>query len=90
MRAVQPASVIEPALQQLAEVWRQRWPFPSAASPDAALTVHGVRRLILDALPLRVSREVVLHKTNSWHRSFSCLAVAVGSYLDVQTLHSIH
>lgn len=59
MRAPQPASVTEPALQQLAEVWRQRWPFPSTASPDAALTVHGVRRLILGALPPRVSREVI-------------------------------
>ena len=58
MRALQPASAIEPALRQLAEVWIQRWPFPSTASPDAALTVHGVRRLILDALPPRVSREV--------------------------------
>lgn len=58
MRALQPASATEPALRQLAEVWIQRWPFPSTASPDAALTVHGVRRLILDALPPRVSREV--------------------------------
>lgn len=58
MRALQPAPVTEPALQRLAEVWQQRWPAPTAASPDAALTVHGVRRLILDALPPRVSREV--------------------------------
>lgn len=52
------APVPEALLQQLAELWRERWPSASAASPDAALTVYHVRSLVLEALQPRISGQV--------------------------------
>ncbi len=56
--AQQGAPVPAPSLQQLAAVWAQRWPPAATAAPDAALTVHHVRGLLLEALQPRVGSQV--------------------------------
>lgn len=57
--AQQSSPVLEPALRQLLAVWKARWPSADAASPDAALTVHHVRCILLEALQPRIRSQVM-------------------------------